>query len=678
MMSNNGEEQLAASTAHKRTSRLKIVGRVLSERHVANMKREILLLADAVEDGSSGDTGVKSTNNNANDKTSQAKEYRVRLHAEENEGVSRWMTIKKARQLICRGVLIQVEGWLESIATDGNVATTSNDTSDNGPDKATASNAKHMQSVVATAIQVVSALPTNTYLATLLSFTLEDLSKLFPKTDSSDPQAAIKEDLSMTSNSLSLPPGVLVACCTNTISPSYLEDVATFCRSEKLAGRADKLWNSSKVKDLVQSLRDHHEAHGSLTLFLDNDSKKHGQLPRTSKRTWKSLTRLEDKWLCPKRDGEIGDYDYDMPTHSYRTKRKHDGSEHEVVQQSSASSNIRAQQILSSSTASTINMVEHVRNLPDQQDARRLRYIDQRKQPQVRCMLDFINRLLQRRETATNQESANNGAKSGGNKTNYEDIGDGSYQNLHLIEIGGGRGYLAHEVAAFYKTRQKMLKMGAPSCHVTVVDNNERSLQAGKIQAEQAGLMDCMSFVLCDLNDEQQVETNISTTQGVDLVFGLHCCGGLAEAAVELALKSKVGFCISTCCFRSIPSLASLTQLAVRIWAREEAKEDKSTPVPPTLVKEKEKKTEGQLLCQLIQQHQQQIDEDMARVASLAVNVGAKGQHRAIRVCNAMRLSAAETRFAERATSAGSLCVWQEAFPVEYSVQNRVLMGLII
>jgi hypothetical protein len=72
-----------------------------------------------------------------------------------------------------------------------------------------------------------------------------------------------------------------------------------------------------------------------------------------------------------------------------------------------------------------------------------------------------------------------------------------------------------------------------------------------------------------------------------------------------------------------------------------------------------------------------QYKEDVSLVAALAVTVGGKGQHSAIRAYNSMRLVAAEARFNILYTDS-VLRTWQEMFPVEYSVQNRVLMGTIV
>ena len=47
--------------------------------------------------------------------------------------------------------------------------------------------------------------------------------------------------------------------------------------------------------------------------------------------------------------------------------------------------------------------------------------------------------------------------------------------------------------------------------------------------------------------------TSRNACTGIDVVFGLHCCGGLSEAAVALAIRHAAAFAICTCCFRSHP-----------------------------------------------------------------------------------------------------------------------------
>ena len=246
---------------------------------------------------------------------------------------------------------------------------------------------------------------------------------------------------------------------------------------------------------------------------------------------------------------------------------------------------------------------------------------------------------------------------------------------VRLVDVGGGRGDLSNAVAAYFAQPCVRRRF---SVHVTVVDSNGPSLEAGRDRAAAAGLSPLMSFVLCDLSDKAQTAGliasggagGLSSSSSFDLVFGLHCCGGLAEAAVELAVRSRArAFCVSTCCFRSYPSLASLTRNADVMIARGE---------------------EGVGLGTDDDEEEHGRDRDL--VSSLAVVVGGRGQHRAIRAMNAMRLVSAEDRFSSGTKAALSttsvsssrrrdgegseeLVTWQEAFPVRYSVQNRVMIG---
>jgi len=68
------------------------------------------------------------------------------------------------------------------------------------------------------------------------------------------------------------------------------------------------------------------------------------------------------------------------------------------------------------------------------------------------------------------------------------------------------------------------------------MDNNESSLAAGRKRSLVSNLDKHISFVLCDLSKEEKVDEVLGDVGRFDLVFGLHCCGGLAETAVELAL----------------------------------------------------------------------------------------------------------------------------------------------
>jgi hypothetical protein len=249
-------------------------------------------------------------------------------------------------------------------------------------------------------------------------------------------------------------------------------------------------------------------------------------------------------------------------------------------------------------------------NLPDPKDLRRLQYIDERKRPQVLWMLRLIRRLVENTD---------------------KDV-------IRLVDVGGGRGDLANAVAAYFAQPNQRIK-----AHVFVLDVNQSSLEAGKRRAEAANIGSYMSFVSCDLASPEQVGEFLMKHEPIDVVFGLHCCGGLAEAAVELALRCSARFSVSTCCFRSNENLSSLSRLAASMVGSDQKAEEHRS--------------------------------DRNLMTALAVTSGGLGQHRAVQSLNAMRLAAAEARFQEVHGHQGAIRTWQEFFPVEYSEQNSVIVG---
>jgi len=322
-------------------------------------------------------------------------------------------------------------------------------------------------------------------------------------------------------------------------------------------------------------------------------SRKARRVPPTSPTTWSALLRMEQNW-CRDCDGTVEEV---SDVTDYIHGCFVDGN------------------------------VDPSLNLPDATDARRVKYVNERKRPQVLWMLELIKRLVDGLE---NQHGL-----------------------IHLADIGGGRGDLANAVAAYFTAGKNCSRR----VHVTVIDLNKSSLDAGRARAVDAGLGSYMTFVLCDLEDTERV-TAVLEKSTFDMVFGLHCCGGLAEAAVELALQCRATFCISTCCFQSNDQMATLSQLSDSMIVLEQHKNDR------------------------------------ASVSALAVIAGSQGQHRAIRALNAMRLVAAERRFQtiiEQKSSLASLslidkkrnftarlCTWQESFPIKFSVQNRIMIGSVV
>ena len=395
-----------------------------------------------------------------------------------------------------------------------------------------------------------------------------------------------------------------LVCAIQPCSIHRCEALCQKCRDEKDAGRGVILF---KNKDLIQLCRDMRAFQGW--------SRKERDVPPTSPTTWQALLRMEQRWC-----------------------RECDGSDESCL-------DACAQDLTSSSHHGRVVFggkdVDPSLNLPNPSDERRQRYINERKRPQIMWMLNLIRRLV----AAENVEET------------------GEPRVVRFADIGGGRGDLANAVAAFFAQKQVRERIHA---HVTVLDVNQTSLEAGRERAVAADLGAFMSFVLCDLSNKGQIDQLLGR-ENFDLVFGLHCCGGVAEAAVELALTSRAHFCVSTCCFRSNHHLASLSRLADTIVLSGDNDCRASDAANVTSHAE-------------LEQHR----EDRSLVSALSVLVGGHGQHRAIRAMNAMRLVAAERRFADIVvgedlvgSGISGLRTWQECFPVEYSVQNRVMIGML-
>ena len=70
------------------------------------------------------------------------------------------------------------------------------------------------------------------------------------------------------------------------------------------------------------------------------------------------------------------------------------------------------------------------------------------------------------------------------------------------------------------------------------------------------------------LNNIKFEECNIKDAElcvdAADLIVGLHCCGGLAEAAVAFSIAMGASFAVCCCCFCSNHDLAYLTKTAVK------------------------------------------------------------------------------------------------------------------
>lgn len=486
-------------------------------------------------------------------------EMAVLLDAERFAQTAVWMTIKKARQLLYPGVRLRIVVEKEKKEDE---------------EKEKDSSIKFY----ARSIQILSVHPSTPYLARVLSFSMDQLRQLFPDRHQQQQSSAP-----------ALPLPLLAAFAP--VEMARLSQAHAMVQAAKQAGQQCNLFKDEQLKEMSAEIFAHLEA--------DNDlirPKPTGwHPPSVSKETFQALDRFEELWQD-------------------RLTCRETGQQPMAAAAAVATATTTTTIVNSGTTPHHHHLLDPLHNLPDPTDERRRRYIDERKRPQIQCMLQLLQDLLSKRTS-----------RCGNDKS--------SRRSIHIVDVGGGRGYLGLAIAGTF-----------PETHVTIVDNNPTSLEAGRERASLVQLGN-ISFVLCDLNDADQVAGKV-LDKSLDLVAGLHCCGGLAEAAVELAIRAGADFCVSTCCFRSNPSLASLTRLSE----------------------------------QMIGDEREQYAFDVQKVATLAVTVGAKRQDRAIRAYNNMRLCAAEKRShssSDKSTSKDRfhLEAWQEQFPLEFSVQNAVLMG---
>jgi hypothetical protein len=540
----------------------------------------------------------------------------VHLDAERFPQTELWMSIKHARKLICPGIVLHVEG----IVATNELLSESEEVEEDV-----------QQILLATHIQVISVLPAAPYLARLLSFPLETLCQLFPEKDIVD---APSSSVASSQSPITLPMPLVLAL--QPCSIQRCKEIFRLCNHERDSGRSATLF---KNQALVQACKDIREFQG-----WTSTRSPHGRPARTTVKTWEALLRMEQLW-CRETDGTEENLDENKwkPSPKQTTENSH-GQDVTPSLQDHDDSRSHERVVYGGVD------VDPSLNLPDLTDERRIRYAEERKRPQIQRMLELIRRLT--------------GFSDEGIERKNESCAQDVPSELHLLDIGGGRGDLANAVTAFFAQPEIQKHVCA---HVTVIDINQPSLEAGKARAEASDLQSYMSFVYCDLGEKDEVEKLLSERRKVDLVFGLHCCGGLAEAAVELAVASRAAFCVSTCCFRSNQHLASLTRLSENIvLSRTDHESDQNNA-----------SLENQHDLQSILSRQKQ---DRERVSTLAVLAGAQGQHRAIRAYNAMRLIAVEQRFNEihnSSTSCGSVSMrtWQESFPIEFSVQNRIMVG---
>jgi SAM-dependent methyltransferase len=170
------------------------------------------------------------------------------------------------------------------------------------------------------------------------------------------------------------------------------------------------------------------------------------------------------------------------------------------------------------SPSSTLINIPDVDAMSNKHQISRMDYMKLKKWPQVRWLLQKLQQVLEK----------NTHMKNG--------------LVVRILDVGGGRGDLAVAMAQSF-----------PNVHVTVVDVNETSLEAGKDfaervmgtqQADHQTSWHCADFAHFATEQLQQ-----SSDRHFDLVVAWHACGDLSDYALEFATKTHASFIICPCCY---------------------------------------------------------------------------------------------------------------------------------
>ena len=116
---------------------------------------------------------------------------------------------------------------------------------------------------------------------------------------------------------------------------------------------------------------------------------------------------------------------------------------------------------------------------------------------------------------------------------------------LSVVDVGGGKGLLAEHLARHF---------GAQAVEVTLVELNERALAQVRARLDGRGTPLPSNLALIQ-GDAAQLAAS-GCLNAIDLVCGLHACGGLADVIMSHAVQQGAAFAVCTCCFCSNSGLA--------------------------------------------------------------------------------------------------------------------------
>ncbi|KRX03850.1 hypothetical protein PPERSA_04645 [Pseudocohnilembus persalinus] len=162
-------------------------------------------------------------------------------------------------------------------------------------------------------------------------------------------------------------------------------------------------------------------------------------------------------------------------------------------------------------------------NYPEEITEERLQYLKQKKQPQIQWFLQQLYIVLENIKAKKLKFGENSG-------------------KIKIIDIGGGRGDLSINIANQFKELVEVI----------VVDINEISVKAGQKQAEQKEIKN-IQFKHIGIEELTiKIKEQDEIFKELDLVVGLHTCGGLCEAILNFCALLKLPFFVCTCCFSSL------------------------------------------------------------------------------------------------------------------------------
>jgi SAM-dependent methyltransferase len=208
-------------------------------------------------------------------------------------------------------------------------------------------------------------------------------------------------------------------------------------------------------------------------------------------------------------------------------------------------------------------------------------------------------------------------------------------RKLNILDIGGGKGLLAHFLGDVIQ-----------NIEIHVVDIAAGAIANG-IKKGNRSRKRKSNLPLSMVNFRQaDASTSLSDIKA-DIVVALHACGHLTDIALAHAIQRRAGFVIAPCCFNSnagltIPSFENEEESMVYDWLG-------------------------------IPEHDWSLLKTLAEVQG-DVETSRLGMN----ILNGIRAQATSKKlenFASRGSRTGSHSVEILSFPIEYSTRNIVLVG---